>query len=415
MRHIFDINMVQPGMKTEESIVDPRNRITLVAKGTELTADLIKRLKTRDIYEIAVDLDEVEKQKYQFDFNVIPTVNTSTIKGATATIASIDGIKPLSDKTIDDTIAYARKIVESVLMDNNFTYKLTDYKMNTAVNEHTVRTATYAVALAKAYNDNLVNLSYSEKQEKTISLENIAIAALLHDVGKLCKNDNVRYGVKDYVYLGSKYTGLPVDKFKKLKEEYDPEFDSYYGYNIIHDHRSIPTEAKVMVLFSGENNIGTGPLKPSHIRLENSTDKHIVAAKMINLCSHFDEYMMENINEEITLENAYEEFRTLFTNRMFEDSYLNLFIKTIPLYPPGTKVLLHGTISGYAIVLDTYKDETNYSRPVVVTIPGKKHVDLSKERDTTIKQVIGDEVKMYELLKKNTVIAEEEEEYKKAI
>ncbi len=128
MKHIFDISMLQPGMKIAENIVDPKRRITLVSKGTVLTADLIRRLSEREIYEIAVDLSPEEKQIYQFDFNVIPTVNTSTIKGATAAIKSIDGTKPLNDKTIEDIIAYAQKIVESVSMNNNFTYKLTEKK-----------------------------------------------------------------------------------------------------------------------------------------------------------------------------------------------------------------------------------------------------------------------------------------------
>ena len=268
MKHIFDINMLQPGMKVYENIVDPKSKITLVSAGTILTEDLIRRLKTRDIYEIAVDLTVEEKQKYQFDFNVIPTVNTSTIKSATATVKSIDGTKPLNDKTIDDTIAYAQKIVDSVLMDANFTYKLTDYKMNTAVNEHAVRTATYAVALAKAYNDKTAN--------QAISLENIAIAALLHDIGKLCEDDKVRYGIKDFVYLGSKYEGLTENKFKDLKDNYDPEFDSYYAYNIIHDNKKLPTEAKVMVLFSGENNLGTGPLKPNKLENRNANVAPII-------------------------------------------------------------------------------------------------------------------------------------------
>ncbi len=171
-----------------------------------------------------------------------------------------------------------------------------------------------------------------------------------------------------------------------------------------------------MVLFSSEDEAGLGPLKLQQ-RAISSTVSHIVAAKMINICSCFDEYMMDNIKEEITLENAYEKFRSMFTDNMFDKSYLDLFIETIPLYPLGTKVILHGTISGYAIVVDTYKDSTNYSRPIIVTVPGKMRVDLSEERDTTIKQVVGDKVKMYELLENGTMSNEEEvdEEYRKAI
>ena len=418
MKHIFDISMLQPGMKIAENIVDPKRRITLVSKGTVLTADLIRRLSERgDIYEIAVDLSPEEKRIYQFDFNVIPTVNTSTIKGATAAIKSIDGTKPLNDKTIEDIIAYAKKIVESILMNNNFTYKLTDYKMNTAVNEHAVRTATYAVALAKAYNDTLSDLTNAkEKREKTISLENIAIAALLHDVGKLCADERVRKGIKKYPLFGDICPGLTKDKYFELQEKYDENFASYYSYNIINDTLSLPSEVKAMVLFSSEDEAGLGPLKLQQ-RAISSTVSHIVAAKMINICSCFDEYMMDNIKEEITLENAYEKFRSMFTDNMFDQSYLDLFIETIPLYPVGTKVILHGTISGYAIVIDTYKDSTKYSRPIVVTVPGKMRVDLSEERDTTIKQVVGDKVKMYELLKNSTMSNEEEidKEYGRAI
>lgn len=83
---------------------------------------------------------------------------------------------------------------------------------------------------------------------------------------------------------------------------------------------------------------------------------------------------------------------------MFEDYFLEYFINSIPLYPLGTKVLLHGAINGYAIVVETFTDKLNYSKPKLITIPERQIIDLRYIQNTTIKQVIGDEVRMYELL-----------------
>ena len=413
MKHIFDINTVQPGMKVYSNIVDPKSRITLVSSGTILSEELIKRLQMRDIYEISVDLTEPEKQKYQFDFNVIPTVGTTIVKRTAAALKRIDGIKPIADNLIQDTLDYAQKIVDSVLMDANFTYRLTDYKMNAEQTEHSVRTATYAVALANAYNNSIKkDLRTSEEvRERTIDLKNIATAALLHDIGRLCKDDKVRYGIKDYIRLGSKFPGLSKEKYVDLKENYDPRYDSYYGYNIIHDHSTLDGEVKVMVLFSNEDNIGSGPLG---LKFEESPLKHIVAAKIINLCSQFDKYLMKNIKEEVTLENTFEAFRDSFTKGKFEKYLSDLFFKTIPLYPLGTKVLLHGDVNSYAIVARIFTDEDNYSKPTLITIPDKKIVDLRKTTKTTVEKVVGDEVKMYELLFNSLETPEPEQSKRRA-
>ena len=413
MKYIFDINTVQPGMKLYENVV--WKNITLISAGTILTKDHIDRLRNREIYEVAINLSEFEKQKYQFDYNVIPTVRTSITKGATNALKGIDGIKPLNEKSIVDIKEYAKKIVDSIQSSPNFTYKLSDYSASDVLDEHAVRTATYAVAVANAYNNALNGLTNLEELKKrTISLESIAIAALLHDVGKLCKNSQIRHGIKDYVYLGTKFPGLTKEKYFDLNDNYDPEFNSYYGYNIIHDCKELPTDVQAMVLFSGETNID-GPLQMhKSINFKKTNAGHITAAKIINICSHFDEYMMENIKKEVTLENAFNKFQTLFTSGKFDDSLKKLVIETIPLYPIGTKLLLEGNINGYAIVYKTFTTENNYHTPILLTIPDKKEVDLSKTTNTTVKQVVGDKVKMFNLLFDSSEL-EKVEEYKKAI
>lgn len=56
---------------------------------------------------------------------------------------------------IRETMASARKIVDSVRLDSKFTYRLTDYKLHKEPSAHAVRVAVFAAAVAKKYNENL--------------------------------------------------------------------------------------------------------------------------------------------------------------------------------------------------------------------------------------------------------------------
>ena len=397
MKYVLDINMVRPGMRLLETVVAP-NGIALIKGGTVLTENHIELLKRRGTSELSIDLNPDEKEKYQYDNNVIPTVSTGVVKKVAGSLKSINN--GLDDTKTEEILEYAKRLTDDIFKNKDFVYKLTDYKGNTDYYEHIVRTATYAVNVAKTYNAALfkLNITDSEIESKKISLENIATAALLHGIGKLCNDEKVRVGIKNYVYLGDKFPGLTQDKIKELKSKYDGKFDSYYGYSMIRDNNVLPSEVKVMVLFSDENDNDDGPLKPLGYR--NITDKHIICAKIINLCSLFDTYMMDNIKEEITLENAYYQFMNLFKSGAFDEKLSAYFRDSIPLYPVGTKVLIHGIVDSYAVVIENFTDDYGYTRPKLLTIPDKEIVDLRETTDTTIKQVVGDEVKMYELLTK---------------
>lgn len=405
MSCLLGIDMLTPGMIVEKNINNTYGS-PLIRAGIPLTEANIRQLKSYDyITEVPIILSEEEKRKYQYDNNIIPTVSTGVIKGAAKTLKNING--PLTEASTISIIEYAKRITDDIYKSNDFTYRLTDYKANPDQQEHIVRTAVYAVTVAKAYNASIndSNLPTSEKEERKIPLDSIATAALLRDIGKLCSFDKVRLGIRNYATFGGKLPTLTQEKIEELKKKYDEKYYLYYGYNMLTDP-SLTATMKKIFLFSGEDNIGNGPFKIVGFR--NSTDKHIVAAKIINLCSKFDRYMMENIKDEITLENAYYQFRDLFTTGAFDDNFLDYFLENIPLYPTGTKVKLHGGVNEFAIVAQTFQDQLNYSKPMLITIPGKEVVDLRNMRDTTIKQVVGSEIKAYELLKESDDIKEEE-------
>jgi len=276
--------------------------------------------------------------------------------------------------------------------------------MNTEPSEHSVRTATYAVALANTYNkrikDSIAMLPEKEKKKRRIDLENIAVAALLHDVGRLCADEKIRKGIKKYSLLGDSFPGLTEDKYYDLQENYDEKFVPYYGYSLLSQTQTLESIVKSTILLSGEDEAGLGPLKTQK-NIISSKLNHIMAAKMINICSHFDEYMMENLKDQVSLEKVQYDFTSLFANQQFNVELLYDFMKTIPLYPIGTKVKLEGTVNGYAVVERNFTDLENYGKPILLTLPDKKYVDLSKTTKTIIKEVVGNEVQMYNLYMAN--------------
>lgn len=395
MSHVFNVKMLEPGMKVADAIRDPKSNTILLTSGIELTENFIDILKRRGIEEVAISLTDKEKSIYELDHNVISTVDPIVMKQAQDAIKKIDGKKPLNEQTVRETMASAYKIVDSVLLDSKFTYRLTDYRLHKEPSAHAVRVAVFAAAVAKKYNENLDNLILptEELKKRKINLQSITLAGMLHEVGKTCEDEEIRHAIKEYLYFGSKFPGITQEKIEELKEKYDPEFIPYYGYNIIQDNKELPSDAKVMLLLSGEDD-KSGPLKSQETAKQlSSLDKQILSARIINFCSMFDEALMENVKDEVTLENVFAELEASISEKRFDRNLLELFTSAVPLYPEGTKVKLHGDINEYAVVKKNFPDIMNYTRPILLTVPNSRFVDLRRLTTTTVKNVIGDEVK----------------------
>jgi len=399
----LDINMIKPGMKPLVNIFTSAGSF-LAPAGRPLTEQGIKILKNNNITEIPVELTEEEKNIYQYDYNIIPTINPSLITNTVNALRTITG-STIEDQTASMIVEYSKKIVDIITKNDDFLYRLTDYKGNADPYEHSVRTAIYAVALAKKINNKLAksNKPDSQIEQEKLKLMDVAIAALLHDIGRLCSIDRIRFGINDYIHVNGtgKFPGMTDEKISIITDKYDAEYIPYYSLNMIKDNKTseLTSEMRLMVLLSGENN-EDGPLKAQQtFRFNGSKNRLVVGAKIINICSHFDKFLMENVKEEVSLDKAYYQFLDLFAKQYFEKEYLDDFIDTIPLYPKGTKVLLQGTVNSYAVVDETYVNQLDYSRPKLVTI-SNQILDLREIRDTVIKQVVGDEVKMHELILK---------------
>jgi len=299
-----------------------------------------------------------------------------------------------------------KKIVKKILNMKKFSYSLADYhaidKDNNA--SHAVRVCVYSLVLAKAYNEQLLNSEYANLTK--IDYIDIAMAALLHDIGMACQDDNVLNKTGFIHKFGKNFPGVSEKRLEKITKEYDPEYEPYYAFCMLCNQRTLSAATKSMVLFSRENEKGTGPL--GYTKLINGEkdikklDNHLVAAEIINLCSEFDKVLCLNIKEKATLENVQVYISSLVRSRIINVELIELLLKNIPLYPFGTKVQLAGEVNTYGIVVKDFSELNNYHRPVIMSVPNNELIDLRESKSTIVDQIYGKEMHFSELYNNKT-------------
>ena len=388
---IIDVKNVKPGMTLAQDVYlsEKENSLKYLVAGTVLTEDFINRLKqTQNNFEdvdiipvteldIALTEEQLEELGLVEDF-VYPTIDQRTVLEAKRKLITFHNLNGASIKEIVQT---AQVIASKILSSNSqFIYYLNDYIKDKDKISHSVRTSIFATVLAKAYN--------KEQGAMRINLEEIATAALLHNFGTICENDNVRQVMTYRMPPGANFTGLTVDKVKELEEHYDPQYSSYYSYCLLANKHELSETVKTSIAYSKETENERGPLKAKQLTSKvYSQSPSIISAKIINLCSTMDKYLMKFINEEDTLENVREVIGILEQENAFSNDLIDLLVANIPIYPIGTKVILQGEYSGIAQVVETYSEYGYWSRPKVKILGTGEIIDLRTEISTTISNV----------------------------
>lgn len=409
---ILDVKSVKPGMKLAQDVylTEKENSLKYLAAGTVLTAEFINRLEqTQKNYEESgiipvteLDIALTEEQMKElglFEDFVYPTIDQRTVLEAKRKLLKFHNLNGASIKEIVQT---AQVITSKILASNSqFIYYLNDYIKDKDKISHSIRTAIYATVLAKAYNN-------EKKNTSDINLEEIATSALLHDFGTICYDDAVRQSIDFYMPPGGFLPGLNVEKIRDLKENYDPAYNSYYSYCLIAGKNELSNFIKTTIAFSGETENERGPLKAKQASSK-IYDKYlpIVSAKIINLCSILDDYLMKFITEEDTLENVREVIGNLEKENVFNPELINLLVENIPLYPIGTKVMLQGGHTGLAKVIGNYTEYSFWSRPKVKMCDTGLELDLRTELATTISNVYKDEFDAINVMDKMSEVEQE--------
>lgn len=280
-------------------------------------------------------------------------------------------------KTSDNLCYDFQDFVTKGMMDGKFSENLL-YDFQSFVTEdmtgdktkgNLYRVAKIAIAIANVYNN-------TAAKSEQISLEDIGMAALLHDYGKSFKNK------KD----GISKLRADSELFRKLnlhsqffKMPYKPQLHSVYAYAALKS--TIPEKASKILLLSGLHNSIVNKFDPKN--------PEVRAAKAITLCYAYDSLLEIVIrgNYSNPLENALSFIDQGVMNGDYSKLAYKLFMDNILIYAPGTKVILSNGES--ATVLGNNRSFP--SRPLVLT-DGKqgepKTIDLSETINITIQQIL---------------------------
>lgn len=326
MRYV-KIEQCKQGSIIAKDLFDQNLRL-LIAKGKILSDNYINKIRNIGISGIYIE----DKESEGININsIIPDQLKNDI------------IKNLQDINLDKIHDNAIGLVDCIASSDSF--------CNEFINMKTYDNYTYEHSLSVAVYATMLGLFLDFHMEELV---NLAMAGLLHDIGKLLIN-------KDILNKNGKLSDAEYDEIKK---------HTTLGYNQIKGYKTISATVKTGIYQHHENEDGTGyPLG-----LEN--DKIYKFAKIIHIVDVYDAIISKRPYKEAKTSSYALKYLIENKGTMFNTEYVDAFVKIIPAYPQGTTVKLND--GRYAIIAqNTYG---NSFMPIIKIINGEL-IDLNDKEN----------------------------------
>lgn len=365
------IDFVKPGMIVMENIFIKSTK--LIRDGYELTDSIIETLKRNNVKQVKI--------KTKADFKMNETV------GDEVRNIVIKSLKNFDYANIRDIIKSSTELANSITESNSFNFDLKRYFIPRNEDyEHSLNVAQFACALCKVYN--------KVHPENQVKIEDVSMAAILHDIGRQTINDS------DLKKMNENVNNLNSDYFPGYSDEYFEKYDEsnfpIYDFAIIKDNPQIPSPVKTALLLQRENfsKDMAGPLHASETFLQEQSKKTAYTmSKIIHICDIYEYLIRKSLSLNESVSNVIEIMNTYKENGGIDPEMLKLLFFSIPLYGVGTKVILSGNISNNGITIDLNDKEAtvvdydyrNPTRPVI-NVSGI-NIPLMKCNTLTIKKL----------------------------
>lgn len=309
------INHLSSGMIVGKDIIDSDTNRVLLKTGATLTDFYIKHLKDKGYKGIYVENENYKKV-------VVEDLIPEELKNSS--------MKALKDLNIEATIDNAKKIVDELMAKKDISFE--SYSLKDDEYEHCIKVAEMSIVIGRA-----LNLKENE-------LVDLAVAALLHDFGKCVKNP---------------------DNLKKLNYEgqvgtYKEELYPLYGYELLKNYASIKSTTKVGVLTHNMNEDGSNNIFNKKITQHRY-------GQIIHVADTYDRIVSKKYRDKLTSPSEATELLLGGCGTNFNREVVEVFMKYIPIYPKGTKIVLSNGITG--VVYENNLD--NPLRPKVIIENGE--------------------------------------------
>ena len=365
------IDFVKPGMIVMENIFIKSTK--LIRDGYELTDSIIETLKRNNVKQVKI--------KTKADFKMNETVGDEVRNIVIKSLKNFDYVN------IRDIIKSSTELANSITESNSFNFDLKRYFIPRNEDyEHSLNVAQFACALCKVYN--------KVHPENQVKIEEVSMAAILHDIGRQTINDS------DLKKMNENVNNLNSDYFPGYSDEYFEKYDEsnfpIYDFAIIKDNPQIPSPVKTALLLQRENfsKDMAGPLHASETYLQEQSKKTAYTmSKIIHICDIYEYLIRKSLSLNESVSNVIEIMNTYKENGGIDPEMLKLLFFSIPLYGVGTKVILSGNISNNGITIDLNDKEAtvvdyDYKNPTrpVINVSGI-NIPLMKCNTLTIKKI----------------------------
>ena len=325
MRYI-NMSKIKPGMKLGSEVFDSYGRVLLGAKA-ELTTEYIDRLKNMGFDGLYIS-DELSA-----DITVEPIISPF-LRGK--------GIDCVRRQDIDACKDIAKEMVAEIIDKGSISIDMTDLRETDDY--------TYAHSVNVALYCSIIGLSMGLDEK---SLEELALAGLLHDLGKMSIPSEIL----------NKEGRLTQEEYQIMKSH------AKISYDIIKERWDIAPNVKVAVLFHHENVDGSG--YPNGITGEEMT----LYTKIIHVADVFDALLSKRPYKKPYSAYEVSEYMMGACGLMFDTEIVQALLKHVPLYPKGTEMIMS---DGRHCIIVENKDFHNL-RPVIRLMDGTTLDLMEKE------------------------------------
>ncbi|MEZ0536213.1 HD-GYP domain-containing protein [Caldicellulosiruptoraceae bacterium PP1] len=315
------LNEVNEGMRVARDIFANNGKL-LIPEGFILKSSHINKLKEYDIEYIYI-FDQIEENYileeviYHETFRTVQDLMISAKNGyALDTDVAKEVVNDVVDKIIENEDIFL-KIIGFRDVDN-YTYF------------HSVDVCVFSAIIGKI-------LDFDKKR-----IENIALAALFHDFGKMKIGPEIL----------NKPTKLSDDEYEEIKKH------TIYGYQLIKQMGEVSEEVAEGALLHHEKLDGSGyPLKLKG-------DKIPLIAKIITIADVYDALTADRVYKKKIVPTKAADYLLKYSGIYFDGTIVHRFINHVVQYPKGCFVVLNtGEI---AIVYE--ENPFNKTRPIIKVV-----------------------------------------------
>lgn len=397
------IGKLEVGMEMPVQLRKKGNGAILVEKGRIITERIIGKLKELKDQIEHIQLEDMELKEIDELLNLgrkpKETVNVRAIEKVEECLKELS--KNFNISNFQNMKGNMQEIVNSIEKSTDFQHNIERRYIQQLNNEssHSVIVACFSILLAKEYNNGLKALNPKISKDSLINLEDIAVAAVLKEIGENSENLKKIPPISEIAGIEDTLKQFPAIKDVPL-DRYDEKYSPVYSYLFLESigKEIVNKNTKMMVLLSNEPETGKGCLKvPEEISKQKRPN--IKGAKSIHICDIADRLMKEAIERGHSLEEVAVALLQYTVDGTVDGELGEIFMKNIQLYPINTRVILSD--DRIARVIRNHYDKYDVYKPTVQIVETSEIIDLRKCTNITIKSLINKSI--FPILIKNQV------------